>query len=147
MKSPEPIGRFAEVELRVPFHDCDPANIVWHGHYAKYFELARCALLESFNYNYDRMADSGYIWPVIDFQARYVKPAVFNQLLRVRCVLVEWQFRLKLEYLITDVLSGERLTKGISTQVAVHRATGEMQLASPDALRLALGLPAAEVAA
>ncbi len=29
------------VEVRVPFHDVDPAGIAWHGHYFKYLELAR----------------------------------------------------------------------------------------------------------
>ena len=69
----DPATRYAEVKVRVPFHDLDPAGIVWHGHYAKYFELARCELLRSFGYNYDDMVASGYSWPVIDLRARYVE--------------------------------------------------------------------------
>jgi acyl-CoA thioester hydrolase len=34
------------VDLEIPFHDVDMMQVVWHGHYAKYFEIARCALLE-----------------------------------------------------------------------------------------------------
>ena len=34
-----------EIEISPAFHDLDPMNIVWHGHYIKYLELARCALL------------------------------------------------------------------------------------------------------
>ena len=34
-----------EVELEVPFHDVDMLQLVWHGHYYKYFELARTQLL------------------------------------------------------------------------------------------------------
>ena len=34
----------AEIIIRVPFHDVDLMEVVWHGHYAKYFEIARCAL-------------------------------------------------------------------------------------------------------
>jgi acyl-CoA thioester hydrolase len=29
------------VELDVPFHDVDLQRVVWHGHYYKYFEVAR----------------------------------------------------------------------------------------------------------
>lgn len=36
----------ASVNLEIPFHDVDMMAVVWHGHYAKYFEIARCALLE-----------------------------------------------------------------------------------------------------
>ena len=133
--------RSAEVEIEVPFHDVDMVGIVWHGHYAKYFELARCALLETFNYNYMQMMASGYGWPVIDLRLRYVKPAQFGQKIRVRATLLEWENRLRIEYLVSDAVSGERLTKGETVQVAVHAATREMCLVSPDVLFERLGEP------
>lgn len=133
--------REAEVRVSIPFHDCDPAGIVWHGHYAKYIELARCELLESFGYNYDTMLESGYLWPVIDLKLRYVQAARFKQTLLVRATLVEWEHRLRIEYLIRDADSGERLTKGESVQVAVDTRTREMQLMSPPVLFEKLGVP------
>ena len=36
----------AEVEIEIPFHDIDLMRIAWHGHYAKYLEVARTALLQ-----------------------------------------------------------------------------------------------------
>ncbi len=138
MKSPA--LRSAEVELSIPFHDLDPVNIVWHGNYAKYFELARCALLDGFNYNYDAMRASGYIWPVIDLHVRYIKPLVFNQKIKVRAQLMEWEYRLKIDYLISDILTGARVAKGSSVQVAVEAATKEMCLLSPRVLFERLGL-------
>ena len=133
--------RSAEVEIEVPFHDVDMVGIVWHGHYAKYFELARCALLETFDYNYLQMQASGYGWPVIDLRLRYVKPAQFGQKIRVRASLLEWENRLRIEYLVSDASTGERLTKGETVQVAVHMATREMCLVSPDVLFERLGEP------
>jgi acyl-CoA thioester hydrolase len=132
--------RSAEVELQVPFHDVDSVGIVWHGHYAKYFELARCALLDTFGYGYTQMVASGYIWPIIEFNLRYIKPARFEQKVRVRATLEEWEYRLKIAYVVTDAASGERLTKGHTLQVAVKKDTGEMLLASPPVLRERLGL-------
>lgn len=131
--------RSAEVEIEVPFHDVDMVGIVWHGHYAKYFEVARCALLETFNYNYLQMMASGYGWPVIDLRLRYVRPAQFGQKIRVRASLLEWENRLRIEYLVSDAASGERLTRGETVQVAVHMATREMCLVSPDVLFEKLG--------
>lgn len=130
----------AEVELKVPFHDADPLGIVWHGNYAKYFEIARCELLDSFDYNYTQMLESGYAWPVIDMHLRYVKAIRFEQRIRVRATLEEWEHRLKIAYLIRDAASGERLAKGSTVQVAVTADTFEMQYASPDVLARKLGL-------
>jgi len=28
----------ADVIIEIPFHDVDTMNVVWHGHYLKYFE-------------------------------------------------------------------------------------------------------------
>jgi len=121
----------ADTEILVPFFDVDTMNVVWHGHYVKYLEVARCALLDKIGHNYDAMVASGYAWPVIDLQLRYVRGAVFGQKLNVRANLVEWENRLKISYLISDLHSGERLTRAMSVQVAVDMSSREMQLASP----------------
>jgi len=123
-----------EVELKIPFFDVDSMDVVWHGHYVKYLEIARCALLDSINYGYIQMRESGYAWPVIDLQLRYIRPARFGQMVRVRADMVEWENRLKLNYLITDAATGERMSRGSSVQVAVDMNSGEMQLVSPRAL-------------
>jgi acyl-CoA thioester hydrolase len=121
----------AEIELNVPFFDVDMMEVVWHGHYVKYFEEARCALLDKLGHNYRQMRDAGYAWPIIDLQVRYIRGAQFGQRIKVRADLVEWENRLKINYLITDVATGERMTRGSSVQVAVEIATREMLLASP----------------
>lgn len=121
----------AEVEIQVQFYDVDMMEVVWHGHYVKYFEAARCALLDRIGQNYGEMRDSGYAWPVVDMQLRYVRGARFGQRLTVRADLVEWEHRLKINYLITDSVTGERLTRGSTTQVAVALATGELQFVCP----------------
>ena len=124
----------ADVIIEVPFHDVDTMNVVWHGHYLKYFEIARCALLDQFDYNYNQMRDSGYAWPVIESYVRYVQGIEFEQKIRVRAVLKEWENRLKIEYLIFDAVSGRKLTKGFTSQVAVHIEKREMCFQSPQVL-------------
>lgn len=126
------------VTFEVPFFDVDMMDIVWHGHYVKYFEVARCALLDKINHNYLQMRDCGYAWPVIDIQLRYIKGASFGQTIKVTANLIEWQERLKVNYLITDVQTGERLTRGSSIQVAVEQASGEMQFVTPDVFQHAV---------
>lgn len=130
----------SQVEIEIPFHDVDLMAIVWHGHYCKYLEIARCALLDSINYNYQQMRESGFNWPVIDLQIRYINPAQFGQKIRVAAHLVEWEHRLKIQYLISDSLSGKRLSKAYTVQVAVNQHTQELCLLSPTVLWNKLGL-------
>lgn len=120
-----------DTEVQVPFFDVDSMHVVWHGHYVKYLEVARCALLDQLGHNYVQMQASGFAWPVIDLQLRYIRGAQFGQKIIVRADLVEWENRLKIHYLITDATTGERMTRGSSVQVAVEIATREMLLASP----------------
>jgi acyl-CoA thioester hydrolase len=129
-----------ERDIVIPFFDLDPMQVVWHGHYVKYLELARCDLLQQIGYDYQQMFDSGYAWPVVDMRIQYVKPLRMGQVIRVQARLSDWEYRLKINYVISDANSGERLTKGYTTQVAVDLASEEMCLESPQALKNALGI-------
>jgi acyl-CoA thioester hydrolase len=139
-KSAPPSRWFAEIEHSVQFYDLDPMQVVWHGNYVKYLEIARCALLDSIGYNYEQMKASGYAWPVIDMNLRYIGSATFGQRLKLRAEITEWENRLKIAYLISDAASGKRLTRASTTQVAVDISSGEMCFVSPPILFEKLGV-------
>jgi len=120
----------AVVELRIPFHDVDSARVVWHGHYFKYFEVARCALLDRIGYNYDTMAASGVVWPIVKSTSKFVRPLVFNQVVRVSARMREWEMHLLMDYRIKDE-SGIVCTKGSTTQVPLDARTYELQFETP----------------
>ncbi len=130
----------AEVELTVPFHDIDMLGITWHGHYCKYLEIARCAMLDKIDYGYMTMRSTGYVWPIVDLQLRYVRPSRFGQRLRVSAELVEWEYRMKIKYRVVDAESGEVLAKGHTIQAAVDSASGEMSYVSPAVFLEKLGV-------
>lgn len=129
-----------DVEIEVPFFDIDMMEIVWHGNYVKYFEVARCVLLDKIGYNYMQMRESGYVWPIIDLRIRYAKPARFGQKIIVQAELVEWEYRLKINYRVIDKETGVRLTRGHSCQVAVDMESDEMCYESPSIIWEKLGL-------
>ena len=121
----------ATIDVEVPFHDVESMQVAWHGHYVKYFELARCALLRRFDYDYPQMQTSGYLWPIVECHLKYVRPALYGQKLSVQASLLEYENRIKIAYQIRDIESGERMTKGHTVQVAVDAATRELQFVSP----------------
>nr|WP_328797848.1 acyl-CoA thioesterase [Marinobacter mangrovi] len=130
----------AHVTLEIPFHDVDMMEVAWHGHYARYLEIARCALLDKIDYNYPQMKVSGYAWPVIDMRIRYAQPLVFQQKVDVHAQVSEWENRLKIDYEIRDAETGRRLTRAHTVQVAVNIETREMQFVSPPVLFEKLGV-------
>lgn len=124
----------AETEMVIPFQDIDAMQVTWHGNYFRYFEVARTALLRMIDYDYPQMLASSYLWPIIEAHVRFIKPLHYGQTIRVQAALMEWENRMKIEYLILDAGSGNRQTKGYTVQCALDMRTQELQLVSPKAL-------------
>ena len=122
------------VEIEIPLQDVDAMQVVWHGNYFRYFETARSQLLRTINYDYTEMLASNYLWPIIGAEVRFVQPLQYRQRVTVQADLVEWENRLKIDYLIRDAGSGQRLTTGHTIQCAVDSVTHELQLVSPPIL-------------
>jgi len=126
---------FTDIELEVRFHDVDMVGVVWHGHYLRYLENARWAFMNEMDYGLDRMLESGFVWPIVELQTKYLNPARFGNVLRVRASLVEWESRLTLNYLITRVGDAARIARGRTVQVAVDARSSELQFTTPPDFR------------
>lgn len=120
----------ASCGLRIPFNDLDPAGVVWHGRYFKYFEMARAQLMGDIGYGYVEMHASGFIWPVVDASVRYLRPLVLDQEVTVTAALLEWELRLKAVHEIVD-REGRVCARATTIQVPVRRDTKEFQLGAP----------------
>jgi acyl-CoA thioester hydrolase len=120
--------------LVVPFFDIDSMNIAWHGHYSKYLEVARCKLLDKIGYNYKDMAASGFMFPIVDMQIKFIKPLLFEQQVVITATIVECEFRLKIKYLIRDAATHKKLTTAYTIQAAVKTSNNSLQINCPDIL-------------
>lgn len=123
-----------DVIIKAQFYDLDPMQIVWHGNYPKFFEQARCALLEQLNFGYIQMAETQFSWPIVDMRIKYVRPIKFRQEVRVTATLLEYESRIRIRYRIIDMLTDEVLTKAETLQFAVDNNTGNVCLDSPKVL-------------
>jgi acyl-CoA thioester hydrolase len=128
----------ARTTIQPEFYDLDPMNVVWHGNYVRYLEVARCVLLQRIGYTYQDMQRSGYAWPIVDLRLRYYRPLRFAQKFDVQVAIVEWENRLKMTYLLTDRATGARLARGHTVQVAVDLESEEMLWETPPVLRAKL---------
>lgn len=125
---------WAELTLVTSFQDADPMGVIYHGNYFRYFEEVRRVLMEKIDYSYLQMRASGYMYPIIETRVKYVRPVKFQHRIRITAELAEWENRLRVDYVIYDADTNQRLTKGYTMQVAVNIETGEMCLASPKIL-------------
>ena len=128
------------IEYTTSFHDTDAMGVVWHGNYLKFFEKAREALFQKFNYGYQEMIDSGYLWPIVDTRIKYISPTIAEQTLKIVATLVEYEHRIKINYLILDAKTEKKMTSGYTIQVAVSASTQEMSFITPQIFLNQFGL-------
>lgn len=132
--SPNPHTPWAEVTLEIPFHDVDSMNVAWHGHYYKYFEIARTKLFRDRDCDLQHCYELGYWLPVVDSQCRYILPLTYGMQVRARATLTEWENRLKVSYALFEAKTGKRLARGSTVQVAVDRESRALCLVTPEAI-------------
>ena len=122
-----------EVELEVPFHDVDMLHLVWHGHYFKYFELARTQLLRQKGLSAEQLVKTGFMFVVIESKCRYPAPLRFGQRFRVGARISEVDYSVKIDYQIWNATENRRAAYG-HTVLATLGPGGELLLRTPDAL-------------
>lgn len=130
------------VELEVPFHDVDLLEVVWHGHYPKYLEVARTALLRSRRLDAADMRVLGYRFYVTESHIRHVLPMRYGDRVRVAAWFRDVENRLDIAYDIANLSCQSRCTEA-STVLVTTTAEGTLCLATPDPIleRLRAGGP------
>ncbi|WP_226064305.1 acyl-CoA thioesterase [Kaistella polysaccharea] len=69
--------------IRVRYGETDPMKYVYYGNYAEYFEVARVELFRSLGLPYEEIEQQGIWLPVSEFSIKYLKPALYDQLLEI----------------------------------------------------------------
>ncbi len=113
-----------ETVISAEFFDVDAMNVVWHGNYVKYMEVARCALLDKIGYGYKEMVKEGFAYPVTSINLKYVRSLYFGDKATVKTYLTEYENCIKIKYEIYND-KGELCTKAESTQMAINLVTKE----------------------
>jgi len=123
--------------FKVAFFDVDSMEVMWHGNYVKYLEIARCELLDKLGYNYIAMKKDGYAFPIVKLDVKYVRPAFFNDVIKVTTTLSECETFLKFHYLIENE-KGEKLSEANTAQAVIEMNSLQTCFEMPDTLKKAL---------
>lgn len=73
-----------ETHIRVRYAETDQMGIVYYGVYPQYFEVGRAELIRDLGMTYREMEEMGVLMPVVDLHVRYLRPAQYDDLLRIR---------------------------------------------------------------
>lgn len=88
----------SETQVRVRYAETDQMNIVYHGNYAQYFEVGRVEAMRQLGLSYKDLEATGIIMPVIEWTAKFLRPAHYDDLLTVRTTLRDWPVDHRIEF-------------------------------------------------
>ena len=88
----------SETKIRVRYAETDQMGVVYHSNYFPYFEVARVESIRDLGFSYADMEKMGVIMPVVDVHARYLRPAVYDDLLTIKTSLKELPVHHKIEF-------------------------------------------------
>jgi acyl-CoA thioester hydrolase len=125
--------REISVDFEIPFHDVDALQIVWHGHYYKYFEMARTALLRSCKLDGPEVRELGHGMLVIESHCRHVSPLAYGDQIRITAWLADIVHRVHIRYEIQNLTQARRAARGHTMLVATTRR-GEMLHRTPQGI-------------
>jgi acyl-CoA thioester hydrolase len=114
-------------------------QIVWHGNYLKYFEVARQALFKK--YGVDMRCykeDTRYVFPVVRSMIKHISPLRFDDEFICTAVLKEARVKIVLDFEIKLISNGKVCAKGRTEQVAVLLPEMEMVFQIPEEIQKAL---------
>jgi len=121
------------VELEVPFHDVDLLRVVWHGHYYKYFEVARTQLLRSLGLDAGTVIGEKYMLMVSESSCRHIRALEYGDRFEVTAWFHDVDHRLCVDFEIHKLDSGERCARGRTVLVSLD-LEGRLLLKTPAAI-------------
>ena len=128
-----------EIQMTVPFHDLDPLQVVWHGNYLKYFDIARFALFDHCGVDlHEYSKTSGFLFPVTRTSTKHIRPLRYRDHFVVRATVREAHIRIVLDFEIRLADDDTVTTRGRGEQVSVKYPGDELMLQIPPEIENAL---------
>jgi acyl-CoA thioester hydrolase len=79
----------SETTVRVRYAETDRMGYVYYGNYTQYYEIGRVEALRQLGSSYKDMEDNGIMLPVYTCNIKYIKPALYDDLLVIKTTIKE----------------------------------------------------------
>lgn len=88
----------SETKVRVRYAETDQMGVVYHSNFFLYFEVARAESIRQMGITYADMEKTGIVMPVVDVHAKFLRPALYDDLLTIKTFLKEMPVHHKIEF-------------------------------------------------
>lgn len=121
----------ARAKAVVRFSEVDSLKIVWHGHYLKYFEDARLAFGEKYDFEYMDIYKKGFVAPLVEIKCNYKSTLTYRDKIIIEITYINCDaMKLLFEYKVMKADTKEVVAEGSSMQVLLDKK-GELVLTVP----------------
>ena len=73
----------SKTQIRIHYALTDQMGVVYHGHYAQFYEIGRTEALRSLDLTYKEVEASGVIMMVTEVHSKFLRPALYDDLITV----------------------------------------------------------------
>ena len=127
-----------ETKIRIHYELTDQMGLVYHGHYAQFYEIGRGESIREIGFTYKDIEAMGIIMPVVDIHSRFLMPAKYDDLITVKTTLKEFPLHHKIIF-HSEIFNeqGDLINIGVVTLYFME-AKDMKRCQIPEALRLKL---------
>lgn len=108
----------ATTQIRVRYGETDQMGYLYYGFYALYYEVGRAEAIRQLGFTYKELEEMGIMMPVVELNAKYIRPALYDNLITVKTSLRELPEGSKIKFhseLYNE--EGQILNVGVTTLV------------------------------
>ena len=110
--------RYHETSLEVRFYEVDAYGVVWHGHYAGWFETGRNDLTQRFQIGPLQLKEMNFLAPVVELDCQFKLPATFGESLVIQTTMERTEVaKLIFRYRVLSQENRKVLATGSTTHV------------------------------
>lgn len=77
----------SETQIRVRYGETDQMGYLYYGFYALYYEQGRAEAIRQLGFTYKQLEEQGVMMPVVEMNAKYFRPALYDDLVTVKTSL------------------------------------------------------------
>jgi acyl-CoA thioester hydrolase len=105
-------------QIRVRYGETDQMGYLYYGNYALYYEVGRAEAIRQLGLTYRQLEEMGIMMPVIELNAQYFRPALYDDLITVKTTLKELPETPKIQF-HSELYNEQQqlLNRGVTTLV------------------------------
>src|SRR5690242_18015673 len=88
----------SKTQIRIHYALTDQMGLVYYGNYAQLYEIGRTEALRSLGLTYKEIEATGIIMPVTEMHTRFLRPALYDDLLTVVTMVKEMPLHSKIVF-------------------------------------------------